>query len=191
MLTLSAGGETATVAGPLVGFVDFAANSGTVGSMLSGSVTGGGFAIAPGTSTKAAMVNALVSPQTNPLYVLRTAKAIAGLRLSGFTVLGTAQGHLYGGMLVDHCDNAQLSDLLVRGIPGGGASPPKETFGIDIWGGNLVVLSRIEVDGQGLTASGIGINNATNITINDANVHDCPYGMPTFWQTVGVTTRTG
>jgi hypothetical protein len=189
MLTIHTGGETITGTGVVVGLVDFTANGGTAGQMLPTSVTSGTFAIAPMTSTKGPMANALVPPQTNSLYVVRTAKAAVGQKLSGLTVIGTEQGHLYGGLMVDHCDNAQLADLRILGIPGGGSSEPKETFGVNIWGGNLVVMSRIEVDGRGLTASGIGINNATNITINDANVHDCPYGMPTFWETVGISTN--
>lgn len=191
MLTVAAGGETVTLPDPIVAAVlhDFTANGGTVGAMLPASVSDAAFTIAAGSSTKAGMVNALPQGATNPLYLLRTARGVPALTLAGLTVMGTSQGHLYGGLMIDHCDGAQLADSLFRAIPGAGASPPTETFFVNVYGGDGVTLTRVEVDGAGVGASGIGVNSATNVELDDCYVHDCPYGMPTFWQTAGITTR--
>jgi hypothetical protein len=180
--------------GQVVSAHDFAANGGTIGKMLTGSVVGPGrsflsYTMDANSSTKAAAANALKAPQTNPYYFLRTNKAITNLQLSDFSVIGTPQGHWYGGLMVDHCDGARLSRLLFRGIPGGGWSPPPETFGVNGFGGANCVYDDIEVDGAGVTASGIGMNDAVNITWINCFIHDCPYGMPTFWQTNGLTTH--
>lgn len=140
----------------------------------------------PGSSTRAARVNALPIGSTNPYYLLQTPRGGA-MKLAGFTLQGTHQGHPYGGIMLDHQNGHTLTDLTVRGVPGTYHAPPGETFAINDWGGHGGVLERVEVDGQGVTAAGIATNSSTEITLNDCYVHDCPYSSPTHWQTVGIT----
>lgn len=189
-VTVTCAGETATVTYGAVATVlrDFTANNGTIAAMLKGSTAAGTWTLAPMSSTKAALANALTAGQTNPYYLLRTPRT-AGLTLANLTITGTPQGHDYGGLMIDHCDSATLTDSRITAIPGSSSSPPGETFGVNVYGGTSVTLTRVEIDGAGVTASGIGVNSATAVELDDCYVHDCPHGMPTFWQTNGVTTR--
>ncbi len=182
-------------------FSDFTANGGRVGKMLPATgYTGNGIGVTvlemvASSSTKAALVPAQSTGSTNPLQLLRTfsGNLTVGGVYSGFTLQGTAQGHLYNGLMIDHELNPRLSDLLINGIPGDNASNPGETFGVNLYGCNGAVLTRVEVDGRlggvAVGASGVGWNTCTDATMQDCYVHDHAYGMPTFWETHNITTH--
>jgi hypothetical protein len=200
IVTVTAAGETATATygtTPLetVTFSDFTAAGGTIGLMLPATgytgqgIVGTTLLMKPHTSTKTAP-----SSGTNPLRLLRTNPGTGG-KFGGFTLQGTEQGHLYGGLLVTGQTSATVTDLLVTGIPGNSGAPPGETFGVATWQCNGVTLTRVEVDGRNTTgvrvgASGLACNSDKNIQWIDCHVHDHEYGMPTCWETVNFTTRT-
>jgi hypothetical protein len=203
-VTATAAGETAsgdyTVADPsqlqlsgTMTLVDFPNNNALLLPSTKRGLAGPGVVtIKPMSSTKASTVPTAAGT-TNSLYLVRTAKGVAAL-FTGFTLQGTDQGHLYGGLMLDHTVGAQLTDVLVAGIPGNNGAPPGETFGVNDYGGNGTVFTRVEVDGRNLAgvrvgASGLATNSASNVTWIDCYVHDHAYGMPTFWQTVNITTR--
>ncbi len=132
------------------------------------------------TSTKAGTVPT-ASMTTNQLSLLMVTGSPT---ISGFTLQGTDQGHLYNGLRVSQTTNARVSNVKVVRIPGNSASPPGETFGINDYRSNGNVYNNIEVDGAGVGAAAFGINSSSNITINGLYSHDNPYSHAiTFWQT--------
>lgn len=182
------------VGAALVEFSDFTLQSGHIGMIPAEGLTGPADAgsllvrMRPGTSTKASLVPSQSAGGTNPLYLIRSPKAAAGYVLRGLTVQGTAQGHLYNGVMLDHLPSPQVSDIKIVRVPGDWNSPPGETFGMSDYGCTSARYSNVEVDGAGATAAGFGGNNSIDIGVTDMWVHDCPYSSPTFWQTVGITT---
>ena len=144
--------------------------------------------VAPGTSTHAADIPTTF-PSTNQLSVLRvgTLEPTSGTVLRGFSVQGTEQGHLYNGLRVERVRNLRASDIAVTAIPGGAASPPGETFGINDFRTTGSQWSKVVVDGAGVGASGFGVNNATDIRICDTVSKNNRYGMGfAFWQSSGI-----
>lgn len=154
------------------------------------------FQMRPGTSTSASKVPAQpvnpggVTDVTNPLWLARVggagpnSKGVAvtvAVTLSGFTLLGTAQGHMYNGLQLYYADGSNLSDLLIKAIPGNNSANPGETFSIGTVQGKNITFTRIEVDGKDATgkvvaASGVGLNNSDLITMNDCYIHDSQFG---------------
>lgn len=192
----------------LVELVDFTAAAGTIGMLLPPSgYTGRGISttlirMRPFTSTKTAPT---AKGTTNPLRLLRTA-AGSSAKIAGFTLAGTPQGnpqHMYGGLMVASQSGAQISDILVRAIPGNAGGPPGETFGVADYKCDGATFTRVEVDGRDASgtmtkapdgsarvgASGMACNSSRNIVWTDCYVHDHYYGMPTCWDTVGFVTR--
>ena len=169
-------------AGP-VDFSDFDSNgygcmywtniTGIVGAGIDATV----MQMRPNSSTKAAQVPTAAFT-TNQLYVVRVNNSGPGTpNLSGFTVLGTPQGHLYGGLLLFYPTGAQITDVKVKGIPGNNSFPPGETFGINDFHGANTTFTRVEVDGTDsngvqVGAAGIGFNKSAGATIVDSYVHD-------------------
>lgn len=135
------------------------------------------FQMRAGSSTRAGDVppqSTFATGGTNPLYLMR---ADAGTVLSGFTLLGTNQGHLYNGLNLYQGTGATVSDVRVRGIPGDNSANPGETFGINLYRNSGTKLERVEVDGRNsagtkVGASGVGVNFGADNTINDLYVHD-------------------
>ncbi|WP_375399279.1 right-handed parallel beta-helix repeat-containing protein [uncultured Amnibacterium sp.] len=137
------------------------------------------------TSTKKAMIPRAF-PATNQLSLVR----LTGddLTVSGFTLRGTNQGHLYNGLRIDHADRLDVHDVKVQGVPGSSSSPPGETFGLNDYRTNGSVYTRVEVDGAGVGGAGFGANVSKNITIRDSYFHDNRYSMgATFWEVQGIT----
>ena len=170
-------------------FADFAVRAG--GSQVGASEAGGGivgagvgrtvFQMTPHTSTRAASIPTAF-PATNQLSLLR----VGGdhVVLSGFTLRGTAQGHLYNGLRVQGTRDLAASDLCVAGIPGDDNQPPGETFGINDYATRGSVYRRIEVDGRGVGAAGFAANRSTDLTIDGAYLHDDRYSAgATFYRT--------
>lgn len=125
-------------------------------------------------------------PSTNQLSLLR----LTGndLTVSGFTLRGTRQGHLYNGLRIDHAARLDVHDVKVQGVPGSSSSPPGETFGLNDYRTSGSVYTRVEVDGEGVGGAGFGANVSTDVTIRDSYFHDNRYSMgATFWQVRGIT----
>ncbi|RIX26616.1 right-handed parallel beta-helix repeat-containing protein [Amnibacterium setariae] len=184
-----AGRTTALDAGTF-DFADFAASLVGVDLGASGGLRGAGsarttIAMSGGTSSKAGAVPH-ADWTTNQLYLMSVTGASPVL--SGFTLRGTAQGHLYNGVRIGQATNARVDDLRVVGIPGNDDIPPGETFGINDWRTNGSVYSNIEVDGAGrVGASGFATNSSTNVTVRSGRFHDMRANGTAFWQTSGVT----
>jgi hypothetical protein len=169
----------------------------TVGAVLPASgLRGGGVAasvvqMTPGTSTKAALVPPDDPANTNPmdlLMVTGTAGSMAAPTLSGFTLRGTSQGHIYNGLRMSYTRGARVTDVRVVAVPGNYHINPGETFGINDWQGHGNTYTGVEVDGAGVGASGLGVNSSDNVTVNGAHLHDNPYSAGlAAWQTTGVT----
>lgn len=139
------------------------------------------FRMRAGTSTQAGRVppqSAFATGGTNPLYLMR---ADASTVLSGFSLVGTDQGHLYNGLNLYQGSDARLANLAVRGIPGDNSANPGETFGINLYRNVRTQMDAVEIDGRNAAgarvgASGLGINYGTDLVCNDLYVHDIRYG---------------
>lgn len=136
------------------------------------------------TSTKKSLIPDAF-PATNQLSLVR----LTGddLTVSGFTVRGTHQGHLYNGLRIDHAKRLDVHDIKVQGVPGSSSSPPGETFGLNDYRTSGSVYTRVEVDGAGVGGAGFGANVSKNVTIRDSYFHDNRYSMgATFWEVNGI-----
>ncbi len=123
---------------------------------------------------------------TNQLYLMSVTGASPAL--SGFTLQGTDQGHLYNGLRVGQATNARIHDVTVAAIPGNNDIPPGETFGINDWRSSGSVYTNVEVDGSGrLGGSGFATNSSSNVTVQHGYFHDMRANGTAFWQTNGVT----
>lgn len=144
------------------------------------------YRMAPMTSTHAAMVPLQAAGGTNPLSMLvvggdNASHVVTGIDLSGFALHGTPQGHYYNGLRVGYSTGAKLRNILVKGIPGGGAANPDETFSVNLWHANGAQVNGVVVDGTDDTgarvaASGFGINNLDGATITACAAHGTKYG---------------
>jgi hypothetical protein len=179
-------------------FVDFPANGyASLWWVNVAGVRGSGqtvFQMRANTSTAASRVPAQPAPGlsgvTNPLWLARVggagpnSKGVAvttAVQLSGFTLNGTPQGHMYNGLQLYYADGTTLTDVKVKGIPGNNSANPGETFSIGTVQGRNITFTRVEVDGTDQTgkvvaASGVGLNNSDQITMNDCNIHDSQFG---------------
>lgn len=184
-----AGATTALGAGTFA-FSDFASSLIGVDLGASGSLHGAGsksttIAMTAHSSSKSGVVPT-ADWTTNQLYLMSVTGASPDL--AGFTLRGTAQGHLYNGLRVGQATNARVDDVTVAAIPGNNDIPPGETFGINDWRTNGSVYTNIEVDGSGrVGGSGFATNSSTNVTVRHGNFHDMRANGTAFWQTSGVT----
>ena len=141
--------------------------------------------MAPHSSTKAARIP--TEPYTtNQLYLLST---IGGApQLSGFTLLGTPQGHLYNGLRVARTVGARVHDVWIEHIPGGRSFPPGETFALNDYRTDHSVYTHLTIDGSGVSAAGFATNSSWNVTVNDSTFTRTAYSAgATIWQTRNVT----
>lgn len=137
----------------------------------------------PYTSTKRSLVPT-AKGTSNPLYLM----ALNGSPVvSGFTLQGTSQGHLYSGLKIQNASSARVSNVKVAAIPGSGYVPPGETFALNDQRSNGSVYSDVEIDGAGVTSTAFGTNSSTNVTVNRGYFHDSPGSAgAAFWQTKGI-----
>jgi hypothetical protein len=143
------------------------------------------FAMVPHTSTHAGDIPHGF-PNTNALSLLRLTGD--GLRLSGFTLEGTDQGHLYNGIQLQRSRNLRMSDVRVVAVPGDDSKPPGETFGINDYLTAGSVYERVEVDGAHVGATGFGANDSVELTLQHCWFHDQRFSMgAAFWQVRNVT----
>ncbi len=137
------------------------------------------------TSTKASRVPT-ASGTTNQLSLVKITGGSP--KLSGFTLQGTAQGHLYNGLRINSATNAQVSDVRVKSVPGDADNPPGETFGINDFHTDGSHYSHVEIDGAGVGGADFGANSSKNLTITDSDFHDSGHSHgATFWQTKNIT----
>lgn len=143
------------------------------------------FQMHPWTSTKAGQVPT-AQWSTNDMALMRVGGSDDGnkrlVSLSGFTLRGTDQGHLYNGfMFYDAADGSTMTDCRVHGIPGRDSVPPGETFGINVYRSNRVTLTRVEVDGRRpedgtrVGAANVGVNYSSDFTMTDCYSHHTAY----------------
>jgi hypothetical protein len=124
-------------------------------------------------------------PETNQLSVLKVTGDAHILR--GFTVRGTAQGHLYNGLRIDRVRGLRASHLRVEHIPGDDSAPPGETFGVNDYRTIGSRWSHVVVDGDGVGASGFAVNGSRDLVACDVTSRDNPSGMGfAFWQSRGM-----
>jgi hypothetical protein len=189
-----AAGKVLKLGNGRLSFVDFkrhaATYDGAVLGVSSRGLEGGGMSkttlrLSPHTSTRASKVPHS-SWSTNQLSVLRVVKK--GTVLRGFTLLGTAQGHLYNGIRVEKVRNLRADHVRVWGIPGDNHQPPGETFAINDYRTTGSRWSHIRIDGKRVGATGFGVNSSTRIRICDAVSSHNPTGMGfAFWQSSAIT----
>jgi hypothetical protein len=149
-----------------------------VGGLRGSGVDGTVFRMRPGTSTRAPEIPVQSTGDTNNISLIRIGGGGSIVRspiISDFTLLGTEQGHLYNGLLVYYSTNGQIMRVKVKHIPGNASSQPGETFGINDYRSNGNVYSFIEIDGDGVGASGFGGNLGSNLTVVDSVSKNNPY----------------
>lgn len=191
------GGEGTGVGSPpdVTTFSDFTFVHGTVGKLLTDVVAGAGidttmYEMVPHTSTKAGSVPVPTSSNpnpTNPLYLLwvggqSSSSVPSDIDLGGFTLHATDQGHLYNGLMVAYSNGAHIHDLFIKGVPGNDNEPPGETFPLNLWHANNALVEHVTIDGTNdagtrVSASNIGLNNATGITVRNCKSNYAAYGM--------------
>ena len=151
----------------LLGALFFANVTGLIGAGVDKTV----FQMRPKSSTKSSSVP--TAPfSTNQLNLIRIDAAKV---VSGFTLLGTDQGHLYGGIMFFHESGAVISDVKVVGIAGSYSAPPGETFGVNDLHGVGNTWERLEVDGKSVGAAGFGFNSSVGGNLLDCYFHDNPF----------------
>lgn len=126
----------------------------------------------------------------------------SNFKLKNLKVLGTPQGHYYGGVQFypDAGSGHYMSGIVVDGVtfinaaPGNANFPPGETFQLELnWCSSPQVLN-CEMDGTDpstgtpTSASPLGFNNCTNSYVQDTNCHDGIASMPTWYRCSGIHT---
>ena len=188
------GGKVIAVGTGRLSFADFKSHAATYDGGVLGTTAGGlegrGMSkttvrMSPHSSTRASKVPHS-SSSTNQISVLRVVDRATVLR--GFTLLGTPQGHLYNGIRVEKVQHLRADHIRVLGIPGDDHQPPGETFGINDYRTTGSQWSHIREDGEGVGATGIGVNSSRDIRICDAVAKHNATGMGfAFWQSSGIT----
>lgn len=147
------------------------------------------------TSTKAQAVAALPLRSTNPYHLLKIGSGSGRgggpvIKLEDFTLTGTPQGHVYGGLRMDYgAPGSVMRGVKITGIPGNASSPPGETFAANLYNCLEVAVDGCEFDGRAnetgspVTASMLGLNNADRHTVTDTLFKFCGVGFPiAAWQ---------
>lgn len=186
---------------------DFTQNGGTAGLWWPGSYVGGGsdrsktvLRMTPMSSTKAGSVPAQSTGASNPLRIVRTAGSGSAGKLinpefGNFTIEGTDQGHLYGGINVQYSDGAHIHDVAITGIPGNAGSPPGETFTLALWHADNALVENVTLDGKRVSdgalvaATLFGVNTVNNLTVRNLSANNAIYGMGVaVWDSTGIFT---
>jgi len=120
----------------------------------------------PGTSTKADYVppekaTGSANARTNQLqYILVT--GTPSYTIDGVKIVGTNQGHLYNGLMLNSVPNVSVSNTTVTSVPGNDSGPPGETFEINLYNlpkGGTANFTNVTADGSKVAAVGIGLNS--------------------------------
>jgi hypothetical protein len=144
------------------------------------------FRMKPLTSTKASQVPAQSTGSTNQLYLTRdggsNASSLGPQFLSGFTLEGTDQGHMYNGHILYWGGGSTIVDVKITGIPGDNSANPGETFSENLYNSNDVTITRMEIDGRRASdgkmvgSSGMGLNYSHRLVVNNSNFHHGAFG---------------
>jgi hypothetical protein len=119
----------------------------------------------PNTSTKADYVppesaTGSANARTNQLQYILVQEP--SFKIDGVKIVGTNQGHLYNGLMLNGVANATVSNMTITGVPGHDSGPPGETFMMNFYnqpvGGNAT-FTNVTMDGQKTAAVGIGLNS--------------------------------
>lgn len=145
----------------------------------------------PFTSTATDVPHGSPGDETNPYHLLQFYRS-DDVKIDGFHLKGTQQGHMYGGMRVDYCNRPVLSNMKISAIPGDAQDPPGETFAANIFQSTAPVFDTIEIDGARIMSSGLATNSVSGgITLNRIYGHDVEYTKVwAGWQTSGGGTFT-
>lgn len=187
--------------------VDFADDDSSGFWFASDSVVGSGadpsktiYRVKEHTSTKADEVAKIAKGGSVPYRIIRTdgmsnARRTKNLEYANFTVEGTDQGHIYGGLNVQYGSGAHIHDLVITGIPGSSNSPPGETFSLALWhqDGALiedVVLDGVrQSDGEMVAATLFGLNTVNGCIARRVVARHARYGMSiAIWDSSGELT---
>lgn len=91
--------------------------------------------------------------------------------MGGFTLEGTDQGHLYGGLNVGYSRGARIHNLTIKAVPGDAPGPPGETFVLALWHTEAASLEQVTLDGRiggrPGSATMLGYNFTTGRTVAD------------------------
>jgi hypothetical protein len=148
-------------------------------------------------STKASLVPAQATGDTNPLFLVRSGND--GTVFKNFQLKGTAQGHLYNGLRISGSSSNPVAGGTVDGVfhngcnPGNASSQPGETFAFSTNHTDNVQVLNCLFDGRdvgaGAGSSLIGHNSSTNTLITDTVCQYAWYGHGvTYWQCDGIHT---
>lgn len=176
-------------------FSDFADSTVSYGVrvLIANGILGSGkswttFQMTPMTSTQAGRVPVSNPPasngQVNPLRLMRVGweDNANPVQVGGFSLVGTEQGHLYGGLEIYRVKPGSIvRDLLIKGIPGDLSREPGETFALSMYrceatAGNKILVTNVEIDGRNasnvpVAASGMAVNFGYYMRFENANVH--------------------
>lgn len=199
--TLTGESSASVTTSQLIEFIDFSKQK---SGMFTGqnSLVGPGVAyrtyrMKPGSSTKASLVPTK-KPYLNPYRLIRvgsfsSSTVYTGLEVGGFTLAGTNQGHLYGGLLVGYSWGTRIHDLRITGIPGNSYTPPGETFSLALYHANGARLYRVGIDGRDATGTPVaatlfGINDCNDVVLTSCWGHHARYGMGiSVWDSSNIT----
>lgn len=146
----------------------------------------------PNTSTYGPYVAALVPQDTNQCHLIRmgsdASHGTPKVTAQGFTLQGTAQGHIYGGLEIGYSNGAVVSDVVIKGIPGNASGPPGETFGLNMWHANHSTVDKLAIDGGGVAATLLGLNTVTDCVITNSVFNGAVFGFgAALWQCSDIT----
>lgn len=169
--------------GPSGGLYGFYAQQGIIGDGPDSTT----YQITPNSSTKNPP-----HPGVNPLYVMcvgsLSSTPATGVVAGNFTIQGTPQGHLFGGLRVAGSDGAYIHDVTVKGVPGDAAGPAagNETMALNMYDANNIHLKNITLlgldpDGNAVMSTGLGFNFQTGILVENLVVHNAVHGMGVTW----------
>lgn len=127
---------------------------------------------------------------TNNLYVVRIDGP--GATVSGLTVHGTDQGHLYNGVRYDSCTDAILADAAFDSIPGDSAANPGETAAVSFNHCDRSKVRNVQIaggTGSLKSAAGLMANSCGQLDIDGLTVTGLGFSAPVaLWQQTGPVT---
>lgn len=131
-----------------------------------------------------------VGATTNGLTTLRIDHS-SGAVVQDLQILGTEQGTngYYNGLNLYYADNARIQRVLVKHIPAYDHVNPGETFGIVMNHCLNTTLTDVEVDGDGVGGSGVGLNSSSGGTLTGVLSHNNAHSIGfAYWQHSGGAT---
>lgn len=149
---------------------------GNVYGLYSGAVIGyanGDLKMVAGSSSHAAAVNAQTTGTVQETLIrLGRGSSKATTPYFSANLYGTAQGHIYNGLVVYYCTNAIIENANFYGVPGTGSAPPYETTPCNNYLSNGTIMRNSLVDGTnigaGTAATGMLNSNCNGVLIQNS-----------------------